>query len=128
MIYTVAIAVTVAIPTALNLFLAEEIQTYMYISRTNHKDAVNARMNDIYERFYKYQNNHGPYQFCPKVGSKTTKTVPVHAITVNASIPRISFGACCGVGHRLSRAIPTIAYALNNSRGAAATFSDPSRK
>eukprot|EP00978_Attheya_sp_CCMP212_P016290 scaffold42532_cov35-Attheya_sp.AAC.4 len=34
----------------------------------------------------------------------------------NASLLPVSFGACCGIGHRLSQNIPTIVYASSQSR------------
>ena len=34
----------------------------------------------------------------------------------DSSLPPVSIGACCGMGHRLARNIPTIVYAICNSR------------
>ena len=34
----------------------------------------------------------------------------------NISLPPISIGACCGIGHRLARNIPTMVYAVSHSR------------
>ena len=34
----------------------------------------------------------------------------------DSSLPPVSIGACCGMEHRLARNIPTIVYAIGNSR------------
>jgi hypothetical protein len=42
----------------------------------------------------------------------------------NASLLPVSFGACCGIGHRLTRNIPTIVYASSQSRVVNANWHD----
>ena len=42
----------------------------------------------------------------------------------NLSLPPVSIGACCGIGHRLSRTIPTMVYAVRHSRLVHANWED----
>jgi hypothetical protein len=44
--------------------------------------------------------------------------------TPSTNLAPISFGACCGIGHRLSRIIPTIVYANRQSQNAYAAWTD----
>ena len=34
----------------------------------------------------------------------------------NASLPKISFGACCGIGHRMSNILMIMVYGISNSQ------------
>ncbi len=40
------------------------------------------------------------------------------------SLPPVSFTGCCGIGHRLSRNLPTMVYAISNSRLLHANWAD----
>ncbi len=59
-------------------------------------------------------------------GNIITKISPSHMKLPlpNKSLPPVSMGACCGMGHRLARNIPTIVYAIGHSRLVYAAWSD----
>ena len=44
--------------------------------------------------------------------------------TTNHSASPVSFGACCGLGHRLTRNVPTMVYAISQSRPLYAHWTD----